>query len=216
MKALAAALIAQDWLKLTKPKALKICIAITLLVMVAELFVGHFSRSLMLFSDGLHMLSHAASLIITLSAMIWAKQSGNNRVEIMAAFINGVGLLGFTAYIIYESAYRLMYPETVLVEEIYSVALLGLFVNLITAFILASSGVEDLNTKSAFLHMLADTFSSVAILIGALVIQHFNWFWLDAVLSTVIAIVVGKWAIALMSGAYFQLKHSQQANTSKT
>jgi cobalt-zinc-cadmium efflux system protein len=205
MKPIATALIEQDWFKLSKTRALKICILITLLVMGAELIVGHLSKSLMLFSDGLHMLSHAASLAITLSAMIWAKQSGNKRIELAAALINGIGLLGFTAYIIYEAVLRMILPETLMVEDIYGVALLGLLVNLITALILASSGVEDLNTKSAFLHMLADTFSSIAILVGALVIQLFNWFWLDAVLSMVIAAVVGKWALVLIRGAYAQL-----------
>lgn len=206
MKEIAQTLIAHHSFSLSKTKALKICIAITFGVMALELIVGHLTRSLMLYSDGLHMLSHSASLLISLLAILWAKQSGNEQIETRAALINGVGLLVFTGYILWEAVVRLLAPEHIAIEDVYAVAFLGLLVNLLTAVILGASGVEDLNTRSAFLHMLADTFSSVAILVGAFFIQQFQWFWLDAILSAVIAFVVGKWAVGLIRSALRSLR----------
>lgn len=206
MKEIAESLIAHQSFSLSKTKALKLCIFITFSVMALELIVGHITRSLMLYSDGLHMLSHAASLLISLLAIYWAKQSGNERIETKAALINGIGLMIFTVYILWEAFKRLLAPEAIAIQDVYAVAFVGLLVNLLTAVILGASGIEDLNTRSAFLHMLADTFSSVAILIGAFFIQQFEWYWLDAVLSAVIAFVVGKWSFGLIRSALQHLK----------
>lgn len=205
MKVIANALSRQTWVSISKTKALWLCIAITLSVMVLELLVGSITNSLMLFSDGLHMLSHAASLGITLMAIYIAKRRGNEKVETIAALINGVGLLFFTGFILAESFERLASPEAIVLQNILLVAILGLAVNLTTAFILGASGVEDLNTKSAFMHMLADTFSSVAIITGALIIYETEWFWVDAILSAVIAVVVGKWSWGLIRDAVNEL-----------
>ena len=79
-----------------------------------------------------------------------------------------------------------------------AVALIGLAVNLVTAVILGRSGLEDLNTKSAFLHMLADTFSSVAIVVGGIVLPLTDWILIDPLLSLVVAGVVVKWSWDLL------------------
>lgn len=194
-------------LKLTKTTAIWWCIGITLVVMVLELVYSYITNSLMLFSDGLHMFSHAASLGISLSAIYIARAIHNQRVELWAALVNGVGLIFFTVYILIESWFRLIDPQVIELNTTLIVALIGLFTNLLTAYILASSGVEDLNTKSAFLHMLADTLSSVAILIGTVVILFTDWFWIDAVLSAFIALVVGKWAVGLLWQAVTRLRN---------
>ena len=75
-----------------------LCMLITLVVMAVELIYSKLTNSLMLFSDGLHMLSHAASLGVSLLGMIIAKKRQNDRAELIAALINGIGLLGFTVY----------------------------------------------------------------------------------------------------------------------
>ena len=198
--------------KLTPKTALLISLAITSVTMVAEFVASQVTGSLMLWSDGLHMLSHAASLLVSYIAIILASKKtspkfpfGWQRVEIIAAHINGVGLALFTGFILYESVERLFTPQPIMSQEMMIIALIGLGVNLLTALILNMAGLEDLNTKSAFLHMLADTFSSIAILIGGVIMLYTEWYFIDALLSIIIAIVIGKWAWGLLKESFFIL-----------
>lgn len=190
---------------LTKERALMLCLAITLFTMVLEFVASVFTGSLMLFSDGIHMLSHAASLFISWLALYFASRYnskkypfGARRLEILAAFVNGLSLLFFVGYIMFEAFVRLMDPQAIQVGATLSIAIIGLAVNLITAFILSLAGLEDLNTRSAFMHMLADTFSSVAIIVGAIVISYTGWLALDGLLSLVVALVIAKWSFGLL------------------
>lgn len=196
-----------------RPKtALLICIVITVATMLVEFIASNITGSLMLWSDGLHMLSHAASLLVSYVAILLSSRKaskkfpfGWQRVEIIAAHINGVGLALFTGFIFYESIDRLLNPVAIMSQEMMVVALIGLCVNLVTAVVLSMAGLEDLNTKSAFLHMLADTFSSVAILVGGIIIIYTEWYFIDALLSIIIAIVIGKWAWGLLKESFLIL-----------
>ncbi len=192
-------------ISLSKAKALQLALGITLVMMVGEFVYSYITGSLMLFSDGIHMLSHGASLGVSLLGVYLAgKKSGASypfgfaKAEILAAFINGISLVIFVGYIVYESVFRLIEPQPIAVTETLVVGALGLLVNLVTAVILSLAGLEDLNTKSAFYHMLADTFSSLAILIGVGIIQLTGWFAIDALLSLVVAIVILKWSVGLL------------------
>lgn len=186
-------------------RALFICVVLTALMMVVEFVAGYITGSLMLVSDAIHMLSHATALGVSLLAVVLAQKKtsehlpfGLYRVEILAAFINGIGLAGFSVWIVYEGVLRILNPVTILGPELTAVALIGLVVNLTTAFILQKSGLEDLNTKSAFLHMLADTFSSVAIVIGGIIISFTNWIIVDPILSMFVALLVARWSWSLL------------------
>ena len=191
--------------KLSKQHALLLCFGITILAMIAEFVASYFTGSLMLFSDGIHMLSHAASLFVSWLAIYVASKFsskkfpfGLKRLEVLAAFVNGLSLLFFVAYIIYSGIVRLLDPQAIEVGMTLSVAFIGLAINLLTAFILGLAGLEDLNTRSAFMHMLADTFSSIAIILGAVIIHYTGWFQVDAILSFVVAIVIAKWSFGLL------------------
>ncbi|MGB0166983.1 MAG: cation diffusion facilitator family transporter [Luteibaculum sp.] len=191
--------------KISKQSALIISMAITLIAMVVEFVYSYITGSLMLFSDAIHMLSHLAALSISLAGIcIAAKPAsdkypfGFKKAESLAALFNGVGLAIFSAYIVYESVLRIVDPQVIVVGETVAVALIGLLVNLLTAFILFKSEGEDLNMKSAIMHMLADTFSSAAIIVGAIFIYFTSWYFIDALLSMVIAGVVGKWSYGLL------------------
>ncbi len=139
-----------------------------------------------------------------LAIVIAQKKSGNSfsfglfRVEILAALFNGIGLAGFSLWIVYEGVVRLLNPVAILGPELTVVAIVGLLVNLTTAIILKRAGLEDLNTKSAFLHMLADTFSSIAIVTGGVIISFTDWVVVDPILSMVVAGVVAKWSWGLL------------------
>jgi cobalt-zinc-cadmium efflux system protein len=178
---------------------------LTTVMMVIEFVAGLITGSLMLISDSIHMLSHATALGISLIAVILAQKKtgeglpfGLYRVEILAALLNGIGLAGFSFWIIYEATLRLFNPVAVLGPELTIVAFLGLGVNFTTAVILQKAKLEDLNTKSAFLHMLADTLSSLVIVIGGIIISYTDWFIVDPILSMVVAGVVAKWSWGLL------------------
>ncbi len=186
-------------------RALFVCVLLTATMMVVEFAAGLLTGSLMLLSDAIHMLSHASALGISFLALILAQRAtgdelpfGFYRVEILAALFNGIGLAGFSLWIIYEGILRLLHPVAILGPAMTAVALVGLAVNLATAVILGKSGLEDLNTKSAFLHMLADTFSSVAIVAGGIIISLTDWVIVDPLLSLVVAGVVVKWSWGLL------------------
>lgn len=199
-----------------KERALLICIIITVLVMLLEFWVGELAGSLMLISDGFHMLSHAASLLVTLSALLLARKwksrkEGDSLPELIGALINGAGLIFFTVFIVLESLERLEHPEQIDLLNTFAVAVLGLMINLTTALILGISGVEDLNTRSAYLHMLADTFSSVVILLGLVIIHFTGWLFIDPVLSLVVAFVIAKWAYGLFRETFLSLRFQFRA-----
>lgn len=194
---------------LKQKHALVVCITISVGTMIAELIASRITGSLMLYSDALHMLSHAASMFVSFLAADLALKpadkhfpNGYRRVEILAAFVNGIGLAGFTLHILYTSLMRFFERQEVVGSEMIVVAIVGLLVNLVTAWILSRSGLENLNTRSAYLHLLADTFSSVMIILGGIVIYYTNWYLIDTLLSLVIAIVVGKWAYGLIRTSY--------------
>ncbi len=191
--------------RLERQQALWIAIAITAVTMVVEFVYSYVTGSLMLFSDGIHMLSHLAALGISLVGIRLAAKPrdaafpfGMHKAESLAAFVNGVGLAFFSLYICYESVLRLFNPAAIEVQDTIVVAILGLVVNIATACILQMAKSNDLNMKSAIMHMLADTFSSVAIIVGAMVIAYTHWFAIDALLSLVIAGVIAKWSYGLL------------------
>jgi len=186
-------------------RALLLCVLLTATMMVVEFVAGLLTGSLMLVSDAIHMLSHASALGISFLAVLLAQRAtgdelpfGLYRVEILAALLNGIGLAGFSVWIMYEGVLRLLHPVAILGPAMTAVAFIGLAVNLATAVILSKAGLEDLNTKSAFLHMLADTFSSVAIVVGGIIISLTDWIMVDPLLSLVVAGVVVKWSWELL------------------
>ena len=120
------------------------------------------------------------------------------RAEILASLFNALGLFALTGWIVYESVERLFAPVQVAGPAMVVVATIGLLVNVATAWILGRSGAEDLNTRSALLHMLGDLFSSVVIVIGGLVLIRTGWTWIDPALSLVVALVILWWAVGLL------------------
>jgi cobalt-zinc-cadmium efflux system protein len=200
-------------------RAFFVCIVLTLVMMVVEFAAGIITGSLMLISDAVHMLSHAAALGISFLALMLAQRTagqafsyGLYRVEILAALANGLTLAGFTVWIAYESVQRILDPVAVSAGEVTIVALIGLAVNVTTALILSRAGLEDLNTKSAFLHMIGDTLSSVAIVAGGVLIYFTGWRLVDPILSLVVAFVIGRWSWGLLRDSTLILMERKPAH----
>ena len=186
--------------RLVERRKLKLTMAITGVVMVAEVIGGVWTNSLALISDAGHMFTHFFALLISFGAIICANRAvchrrtfGFYRVEILAALFNSVFLVAVTAWILFEGIKRILHPEPVLGMQMFVIALIGLVVNLISMLILRGAGKDDLNIKSAFLHMWADTMSSVAIVIGAVVIYFTHWNIIDPALSILIAVLIFGW-----------------------
>lgn len=192
---------------ISKEKALIISISITLMVMVLEIAFSFIANSLMLFSDGIHMFTHALSLIITLISMVIAKKTKNKSVELIAVTINGMMLFYFGIYIFFESIDRLLEPKMIQLSYTMAVAVIGLVVNVFTAVLLNQSGIEDLNTKSAFAHMVSDTLMSVSIVMGTLIIYFTKLYVIDAILSIIVSVLIIKWAVDLLRSTAIVLNY---------
>ena len=192
----------------TDKKVLKWALSITLVTMFLEFFYGFMSNSLALVSDAIHMFTHSFALIISLIAIIIAskkapiaKTFGFYRTEVLAAFLNGITIVLSIIWILYEAVMRFLNPQTIDIKTAMVVAIIGLIVNIITGVILMQGDKNNINLKSAFVHMLSDALSSVAIIIGYIVIHFTSWYFVDVVLAVIVAIVIGKWAVDILKNS---------------
>lgn len=186
-------------------KRLIFTMALTGGTMVVEVVGGLFAGSLALLSDAGHMLTHFFALLISLLAILIAaapthprRSFGLYRIEVLAALLNGVTLLLITGLILYEGIHRLLHVAPIKTLPMMVIAVVGLAVNAFSVVILFDVGREDLNVRSAFLHMLGDTASSVGIVAGAIVIYFTGWFFVDPLLSILIAVVIFIWSWNLL------------------
>lgn len=184
---------------------LALSMAITASVMVVEVIGSILTGSLALGSDAGHMFTHLFALAISFVAIIIAckepchhRTYGFYRAEILAALFNSIFLFGVTAYIFYQGVERLLNPQPVLGFEMLLVALLGLAANGLSLLILRGSIRSDLNIKGAFLHMFADTASSIVIIIGAVIVSLTHWYIIDPLLGIGISILIFIWAWSLL------------------
>lgn len=170
--------------------------SLTLFFALVEILYGFISGSLMMMGDGVHMGSDAFSLILSLIATIMAtkavtknKTFGYKRFEPIAAFINGLTLVIIPIFIIAEATSRMFNPIDIIPNQMLVVGTIGLVVNLIVGYILSKANT-NLNVKSAMLHVLADLFTSVSVVIAALGIKYFGLTWLDPIGSLVTSIII--------------------------
>ncbi|MDI6792315.1 MAG: cation diffusion facilitator family transporter [bacterium] len=185
-------------------KRLGAAIILTVVVMIVEVVGGLLANSLALLSDAGHMLTHIFALGMSFFAIILAarpatkeKTYGYFRAEVLAAFINGIVLLFITIYILYEAVLRIMTPVPVKATEMFLVALLGLIANGASVILLGGVGHKDINIRSAFLHVIGDTASSVAVVIGAIVMAYTGKSIVDPILSVLISVLIVIWAFRL-------------------
>jgi cobalt-zinc-cadmium efflux system protein len=206
----------------TDKKVLKIALTITFITMLAEFFYGFLSNSLALISDAIHMFTHSFALIISLVAIIIAskeaplsKTFGYYRAEVLAAFINGITIVLSILWILYEAIDRFLNPQTIDVKTAMIVAVIGLIVNIITGVILMQGDKNNINLKSAFVHMLSDALSSVAIIIGYIVISFTNWYFIDVILAVLVTFVIGRWAVDVLKHSVNTLMESSPLDISE-
>jgi cobalt-zinc-cadmium efflux system protein len=176
--------------------------------MIAEIVGGLLANSLALLSDAGHMLTDMLALGLSIVAMRFAqkpptasKTFGFYRLEILAAFFNGMLLFFISLYIFYEAYQRIVHPEEIKGLFMLVVAAIGLLANVVGILILKKSALKNLNVKSAFFHMVGDTISSVGVIVGGLVILYTGWNLVDSLIGIFIGILI-------LGGAYRLVRES--------
>lgn len=189
-------------------KILAISLSIITIYMVVEVIGGILTNSLALLADAGHMLSDAISLGIALlafklggKAADYSKTYGYKRFEILAAVLNGATLVLVALYIFYEAVGRFQNPPEIASTGMLIIAIIGLMVNILVAWIMMRGGdvEENLNMRGAYLHVISDMLGSVGAVAAALLIMFFGWGWADPLASVIVAVLV------LRSG-YFVMK----------
>ncbi|MCM3717560.1 cation diffusion facilitator family transporter [Fictibacillus phosphorivorans] len=173
--------------------------------MIVEVIGGIWTNSLALLSDAGHMLSDAAALGLSFLALTMgqkkathSKTFGYKRFEILAAFLNGITLMLISLYILWEAYHRIVDPPEVVSSGMLIISFIGLLVNLAAAYILMKGDKDDnLNVRSAFLHVLGDMLGSVGAIVAALLIMFFGWSIADPVASIIVAllIIISGWRV---------------------
>ena len=197
---------AVDWKNLNN--AFIIGMVLNFLFVVVEVLVGLNIQSLSLLSDAGHNLADVASLGLSLMAFRLLKVPSNKKytygykkTTILVALLNAAILLLSIGAISYEALHRMLAPEPLPGKTISLVAGIGILINALTALLFFRSKEKDLNIKSAFLHLMADAIVSAGLVVGGLLIFYTGQYWIDPVLSLIIAaiIVVSTWK--LLSGS---------------
>ncbi len=178
-----------------KGKKLLFTIVLNTIITVAQVIGGLISGSLSLLSDALHNFTDVISLIISYIANLYTKKEashhrtfGYKRAEIIAAFVNSASLVIIAFYLSYEAVVRFYNPIPIESNLVIWLALLAIIANGFSVLLLKSEAKENMNMQSAYLHLFTDMAASVAVLIGGLLMKYFEWFWVDSVLTLLIAI----------------------------
>jgi len=177
-------------------KRLFLSLLVTIGILVAEVIGGIMSHSLALLSDAGHVLTDAFALGLSLIALLIMKRPsdhratyGYQRIGLVAAFINGVSLVVIAIFIFIEAYKRFNAPPEINTSVMLLIAVAGLVGNLITAWVLGHKH-DDLNMKSAWLHVLGDTISSVGVIVAGLVIKYTGWVLADTIASGIVGVMI--------------------------
>jgi cation diffusion facilitator family transporter len=201
-------------------------VALTVVMMVGEIAAGSFFGSMALLADGWHMGTHAAALGIAALAYLFARQHARNsrfafgtgKFGDLAAFSSAIILGLIAVQIAYESAVRLVHPVAIAYSEAIPVAVLGLAVNLVSAWLLRDTHDHDHhghghshgdhhhhdnNLRAAYVHVLADAATSVLAIAALVTAMYAGWTWIDPAVGIIGSLVIASWAYGLIrdSGA---------------
>lgn len=196
---------------------------ITAVMMVVEIAGGYALNSMALLADGWHMSSHALALGMSVSAYVLARRLANDRrfafgtwkIEVLGGYSSALLLGVVAALMVFQSVERLFAPAAIRYDEAIAIAVLGLGVNLLCAWLLKDGhhhdhdhGHEhahahhdhhhDINLRAAYLHVIADAATSVMAIAALVGGKYFGWVWLDPVMGIVGACLVARWAWGLL------------------
>ena len=176
---------------------LRLVLLLTTTFLVAEVAGGLLTRSLALLADAGHMLTDVAGLGLALFAIRFAERPatpertyGYHRMEILAATVNAVLLIGISLYILFEAYERFRDPPEVASGAMLAVGAVGLVVNLAGMWLLRGGSSESLNLKGAYFEVLSDALSSLGVIVAGVVMWTTGWYYADPLLSAGIGLFI--------------------------
>lgn len=185
-------------------KAFVIGIVLNLLFVLVEAVAGFIVNSLSLLADAGHNLADVGTMALSLLALRLSQTDstekftyGLGKVSVMAALINSLVLLVSVGVIGYEAVLRFNHPREISGDTIALVAGVGILINGFTAYLFFHERKNDLNVKSSYWHLVADTLVSLAVVVGGVCIYYLNWYWMDSALSLLVAVIIliGSWQV---------------------
>ncbi len=170
---------------------------LNLSITIVQIAGGILSNSLSLLSDALHNLGDSSAVFIAFIAGKISKKNadvkhtfGYKRVEILTALFNAILLIAICIFLFYQAYQRFLNPEPIKGKLMLTVAIFGLLANLISVIVLHKDRSHNLNIKAAYMHLLGDTLSSVAVIAGGIAIWQFNIYWLDPLITVLVGIYI--------------------------
>lgn len=186
-------------------KNLVIATLLNFVITIAEIAGGILSNSLALLSDALHNLSDTfATFIAYLAIKIGKKDAdtrktfGYKRTEILAALLNAVILIIMSVYLVKEAYLRWQDPEPIKSMIMLVVGMIGLLANVLAVVILRKDSGKSINVKAAYVHLIGDSLSSVVVIIGSILIQLFEIYWIDPLITLLICIYLIREAFVIL------------------
>jgi len=193
------------------PRVLGAAVLLTFMFAAVEAITGFLANSLALIADAGHMVTDSMALLLALFAQMLARRPpsprhsfGYGRSEPLAAFINGLLMLGVVAWILYEAVQRFMDPPEVRGMMVMIVAAIGLAINAAIAWIL-SRDRSNINTRAALVHVMGDLLASVAAITSGAVIYLTGWMMVDPVLSVMVSLLILRSTAVVLRDAYHVL-----------
>jgi cobalt-zinc-cadmium efflux system protein len=180
-------------------KNLLITSLLNLAITIVEIAGGLISNSLALLSDALHNLGDTSAVFIAYMAHLISRKGrtskktfGYKRIEILAALFNAIVLIVITSYLFVEAFRRIRHPEPIKGNVMFVVAVVGLLANISSVLLLKRDSKHNINVRAAYLHLLGDTISSVAVIAGAVFIYFFGWYWIDPLITFIVGLYILK------------------------
>ncbi len=196
-------------------------IVLNFIISIAQIIGGIISGSLALISDALHNFSDAISIVVSYIAIkLRSRQNsykhtfGLKRAEILAALLNSATMIVICLYLFYEAAIRFFEPGEIKPGIMSIVASIGLLANLIAVLLLRKDSKESINIRSAYLHLLGDTVSSVAVIVGGIAIAIWKINWIDPLLTILIGVYIIKESYVILQEAVHVLMEGAPMNIS--
>jgi cation diffusion facilitator family transporter len=202
----------------TGEKRTQYVLILTAITMVVEIIAGSVYGSMALLADGWHMGTHVAAFFIAVFAYRYARKHANNpafafgtgKVNVLGGFASATALAVVALVMFVESLHRMFSPQSIHFNEAIFVACLGLFINVVSAFLLKDNHSHahhhahdhphdhDHNLRAAYLHVLADAMTSLLAIVALLSGKYLGWNWLDPVMGIVGAIIITRWSYGLL------------------
>ena len=203
-------------------KILYITLILTTSFALLEYIGGLLSNSLALLGDSFHMFSDVIALGFSLIALLFSSKKPNKkytfgfvRLEVLAAFINGLMLVGISIYLIFEGFMRFFNPKDIDFKSMLIISTIGLIFNIVVTIILTKSLKEEdnLNIQSALWHFLGDLISSIGIIISSTIIYFTNYQIVDVIMSIIISIILFKGGYKITKSSFVILMEATTLDT---